>query len=349
MSRLGTRDALAASRRAAQRRRIGNLGKLFSTNTAPGASAGPTPAQAREEALESSSILSSMADAAARLERVYGWARRSQAAQVLHPTSPCQANMWVEMPTEVDVTATVLSDVHDFMEAEACVSKTHVLGEANTTERGMVAADADMRDPGWLLWYQLLTGRRYRRTMAEQTMEELFKVQPDFSEGRFLKDVEKELLPSFLEAFWARDHDRLRGICTSSCYHLDVCTQLHAYHSMQSRCEFVCAIDAHVRSRMMVEDDSEFASPDGLRENAPPPQPVLFIEVRAQVVDCWTIRDSPTAKRASAASRDYVAQGTPDEPEDWMYWLGVIPLHSGRWQLATFGCMKFEHFTQLPR
>eukprot|EP00666_Eupelagonemidae_sp_cell4sb_P007148 gene7148-20416_t len=58
---------------------------------------------------------------------------------------------------------------------------------------------------------------------------------PDFSEPEFLEDVERNMLPTFLKAFWKKDHDQLKDMCSDACFHIDVTTHLKQYEKFNSK------------------------------------------------------------------------------------------------------------------
>lgn len=213
----------------------------------------------------------------------------------------------------------------------------------NTTALGIVAVGGvidhvDAGDEtGWELFKKLMFSKRYKTT-AQQATEHLYNNVPDFSEPEFLEDVERNLLPTFLDAFWQRDLETLKSMCSAACFHIDVSTHLKQYEKMKSRCELLMTRRANLFNRLMFVDDSEYAISSRRRKNEDgeeqefdedldsgdmDPEPVFFVSCSAHIINEWV------------DDKGEVKAGDRDIPEDWHFVFGLTPSKGGKWSLST--------------
>ena len=292
-----------------------------------------------------SEVLRQFMKAARQVERGINWAKGSYVGQLVSPSIEYQ-HMWGMVD---GVTEEVLKEVHRMGRTttqkiesdESTLQKLCDLSKAqrnkgsqDSTETQLVLSSCtEIPDPETVFeaLSKLLSYKRYRTTQ-EQATDELYSRQPNFSEQTFLHEVEMRLLPSFLQAFWGRDFDRLSTICTPSCYHMEIVPLLKEYETLQSRCRLLLASDSQIFNRLMLDDDSEFAASYESRAS-----PVLFVAVTAQVINCWVVSDIETPNRRMHLS-DFknIALGDPYVPEDYVFVMGLIPERHGRWVLASF-------------
>ena len=68
-------------------------------------------------------------------------------------------------------------------------------------------------ESAWGLFKALLTAKKYKTTQQQATTI-LYEHIPDFSEVEFLEDIETKLMPAFLDAFWSKDIDGLKAMCS---------------------------------------------------------------------------------------------------------------------------------------
>eukprot|EP01060_Flectonema_neradi_P026550 TRINITY_DN355_c0_g1_i1.p1 TRINITY_DN355_c0_g1~~TRINITY_DN355_c0_g1_i1.p1 ORF type:complete len:330 (+),score=53.34 TRINITY_DN355_c0_g1_i1:254-1243(+) len=290
-----------------------------------------------------SELLRHLMEIAGRVEKGVEWARNSYVGQLVSPPIEYQ-HMWGMVD---GVTEEILQEVHKMDRGgdrswkketdEATLQKLREISQATTKctckELTISSADEERPEPetAFTALIKLLSYKRYRTTQ-EQATDELYARQPNFSEQTFLHEVEMRLLPSFLQAYWERDLNRLSSICTPSCFQVEVFPLLKEYENMKSRCRLLLASDSQIFNRLMMLDDSEFAA--SYESKA---MPVLFVAVSAQIINCWVFSDVATANRRMQPT-DYknIAHGDPYVPEDYVYVLGLVPERHGRWVLASF-------------
>eukprot|EP01062_Namystynia_karyoxenos_P012820 TRINITY_DN1462_c0_g1_i1.p1 TRINITY_DN1462_c0_g1~~TRINITY_DN1462_c0_g1_i1.p1 ORF type:complete len:482 (+),score=167.01 TRINITY_DN1462_c0_g1_i1:114-1448(+) len=222
----------------------------------------------------------------------------------------------------------------------------------NTTEHavvpvGEVKDHGEGPESGWDLFKKLMFSKRYKTT-AQQATERLYAAVPDFSEPEFLEDVEHNMLPAFLNAFWSKDLETLRSMCSGACFHIDVSTHLKQYEKYQSRCQLLMTRRANLFNRLMFVDDSEYALSnkrkkkhaegdkddldmdnesdldEDLDGSEVEPEPVFFVSCSAHIINEWA--DEKTGE-TRLGDRDY--------PEDWYFVFGLTPTKNGQWSLST--------------
>lgn len=213
----------------------------------------------------------------------------------------------------------------------------------NTTVLGIVAVGGVIDhveagdETGWELFKKLMFSKRYKTT-AQQATEHLYANVDDFSEPEFLEDVERNLLPTFLDAFWQRDLETLKSMCSAACFHIDVSTHLKQYEKMKSQCELLMTRRANLFNRLMFVDDSEYAISSRRRKNEDgeeqefdedldsgdmDPEPVFFVSCSAHITNEWV------------DDKGDVKAGDRDIPEDWHFVFGLTPAKGGKWTLST--------------
>ena len=278
--------------------------------------------------------------------------------------------MWGQLEMECGVTDSVLRDVHQTAQSgqyapprgsalprdsrgaatggsnrdgvEFTQRVLHV--PINRTEESICVTELHVEDDpepenGWELLSKLLRARRYRTTQQQAT-DVLFRTQPDFHEGTFVRDVELVMLPAFLDAFWSQDKERLKAMCSPACYHVDVAPMLSQYAMLQSRCRLLMVSDATIFNRLIMIDDSEYGEQG---PHPPRPQPVLFVAVTAQIIDCWVASARATqSRRMLPVDFSRVAIGDPYRSEDYVFILGLIPEPRGRWVLTSYRHCRAE-------
>eukprot|EP00756_Hemistasia_phaeocysticola_P028056 Hpha_TRINITY_DN16153_c2_g2::TRINITY_DN16153_c2_g2_i1::g.4233::m.4233/K17804/TIM44; mitochondrial import inner membrane translocase subunit TIM44 len=213
----------------------------------------------------------------------------------------------------------------------------------NTTAFGIVAIGgvvdhvAEGDETGWQLFKKLMFSKRYKTT-AQQATERLYLDVPDFSEPEFLEDVERNLLPHFLDAFWQKDLETLQSMCSAACFNIDVATHLKQYEKLSSQCELLMTRRANLFNRLMFVDDSEYAISSKRRKNEDgeeqefdedldsgdmEPEPVFFVSCSAHIINEWV------------DEKGEVRAGDRDIPEDWHFVFGLTPSRGGKWSLST--------------
>eukprot|EP00755_Sulcionema_specki_P019702 Sspe_Gene.70110::Locus_41401_Transcript_3_3_Confidence_0.500_Length_1493::g.70110::m.70110 len=208
--------------------------------------------------------------------------------------------------------------------------------------------DHNAEEPAFELFKKLLMSKRFKTTQQQAT-EVLYKTMPDFSEVDFLEDVEHNLMPAFLKAFWEKDREALQAMCSEACYHVNVETYLKQYDNVKSNCRLLMTRRASLFNRLMFIDDSEYAMTAHKRSKQGAdgatleeidedldadiqlePEAVFFVSCSAHVENEWV------------DEKGEVKQGGKDIPEDWYFVFGLTPTKGSRWILSTLEFQKMQ-------
>eukprot|EP01062_Namystynia_karyoxenos_P026649 TRINITY_DN20644_c0_g1_i1.p1 TRINITY_DN20644_c0_g1~~TRINITY_DN20644_c0_g1_i1.p1 ORF type:complete len:405 (+),score=130.56 TRINITY_DN20644_c0_g1_i1:129-1343(+) len=326
-----------------------------------------------EAAARESAVLNALVGAGARLESLMDWMSSSRVGRLIAPQH-VQANSWAHTEQgqaepqgqrpAASVTDAVLSDVRHRERARRHGASRVAGVPINRTEHQLVAVSAPEGDEesAFTMLCKLLFSKQYLTTQQQAT-EALYALQPDFHEPTFVADVERNLLPCFLDAFWRRDVHALRRMCSSACVELDILPHLKQYEGLSPRCRLLFAHNATLFNRMMFVDDSDVA----MRERAaaaaaeegaesvdldcdagtPEPEAVLLCSVHACIVNCWVgpqpAGGAPGGRPETLRKqRPWVRIGDPERPENWVFILGLTPEPGGRWSMSVLSFCRAE-------
>eukprot|EP01061_Rhynchopus_euleeides_P009343 TRINITY_DN18509_c0_g1_i2.p1 TRINITY_DN18509_c0_g1~~TRINITY_DN18509_c0_g1_i2.p1 ORF type:complete len:377 (+),score=142.41 TRINITY_DN18509_c0_g1_i2:219-1349(+) len=226
-----------------------------------------------------------------------------------------------------------------------------VQGVAINTEQHAVIAVGEVEDhtqeeTAWGLFKALLTQKAFKTTQQQAT-DVLYELIPDFSEAEFLEDIETQLLPAFLNAFWAKDKEALASMCSDACYHLNVDTHLKQYEKVESRCSLLMTRRAALFNRLMFVDDSDhapsvkrraalmdqgvdFDGEEDLDVDGEKPEAIFFVSCSAHVINDWVDKSGETAI------------GSKYDPEDWYFVFGLTPRPGPTWTLSSLEFTKMQ-------
>ena len=172
-----------------------------------------------------------------------------------------QVHQWGEVKVEEVIVEknedgeTVVKSKHDDKRVEGVDINTEQFAVVPV---GEVEDHAKPDETAWGMFKTLLTQKKFK-TSQQQATEVLYEHISDFSEAEFLEDIETQLMPGFLEAFWKKDKETLQRMCSDACYHLNVDTHLKQYEHMDSHCKLLMTRRAALFNRLMFVDDSDHA------------------------------------------------------------------------------------------
>eukprot|EP01063_Lacrimia_lanifica_P038260 TRINITY_DN808_c0_g2_i1.p1 TRINITY_DN808_c0_g2~~TRINITY_DN808_c0_g2_i1.p1 ORF type:complete len:376 (+),score=149.60 TRINITY_DN808_c0_g2_i1:95-1222(+) len=207
--------------------------------------------------------------------------------------------------------------------------------------------DHTQKETAWSMFSQLLTSKAYKTTQQQAT-DRLYKCIPDYNEPEFLEDIEHNLMPAFLDAFWAKDKEALHAMCTDACYHLHVETYLKQYEHMKSNCRLLMTRRANCFNRLMFIDDSDHAPSvrrraelaekgvdldemDDLDVEEEKPEAIFFVSCSAHIENEWT-----------CVKTGEVKVGSKNDPEDWFFVFGLTPQPGPTWTLSSLEFQRMQ-------
>eukprot|EP00756_Hemistasia_phaeocysticola_P043752 Hpha_TRINITY_DN17325_c0_g1::TRINITY_DN17325_c0_g1_i1::g.138003::m.138003 len=357
----------------------------------PGDSTTRKPSAAEAARIEArkrdSTVLNALVGAGAHLELLVDWVTSTRLGQLVSPRH-VQANSWVDpnlaASNDGGLTSAVLRDVAGRQGALARARRVNGI-PLNRKERHIVAlgipAEVEERESAFAMIRKLLFSPQYLTTQQQATRE-LYRLQPDFHEPSFLRDIEEKMLPRFLQAYWARNTEELAQMCTPTCLNIDVLPQLKQYEGLQPLCRLFYVDDANLFNRMMVLDDTEWGRPRRQRrgegaedaeeegrgeddeeevdldDGMPEPRAVLLCSVHVCLINCWVdpaarqhLRDRHGIFRPRKWDKrdlkNCVRIGDPERPEHWVFLLGLTPEERGhcghaRWALSVMQITRAE-------